>query len=49
MNNELSYEDLLDLADDILVMVNGYTGNTDLLKYDSLRHDIADLLRSFMN
>lgn len=47
MNNGLSYEDLLDLADDILV--NGYTGNTDLLRYDSLRHDIADLLRSFMN
>lgn len=49
MNDELSYEDLLDLADDILVMVNGYTGNIDLLRYDSLRHDIADMLKSFMN
>lgn len=49
MNDELSYEDLLDFADDILVIVNGYTGNIDLLKYDSLRHDIADLLKSFIH
>lgn len=47
MDNELSYEDLLDIADDILVVVNYYLEDIDLLKYDRLRYDIADLLKSF--
>lgn len=49
MNDELSYEDLLDFADDILVIVNGYTGSIDLLEYDRLRHDIAEMLKAFIN